>query len=190
MDDIIIISPDDETYPKERLAHWFPTLPALHALGNLDLLRLPLTALFCSRKCPGDAILKAYDLARDLREKETPVIGGFHTPVEKDMLEILLKGKGPIVICPARGLEGMRITPALRKGVDHGHILFLSISPPQEKRITQDLAEERNLLVAALAAKWEFVYTDPGGHLEKLKVQIAYKMEQNTYKDTMRVSCS
>jgi len=47
--------------------------------------------------------LKAYDLARELREKKTPVISGFHTPVEKDMLEILLKGKGPNVICPARG---------------------------------------------------------------------------------------
>ena len=102
MAEIVIISPEDEIYPKDRLATWFPNLPALHTLGNLDLLRLPLTALFCSRKCPGDAILKAYDLAQELREKEIPVIGGFHTPVEKDMLEILLRGKGPVVICPAR----------------------------------------------------------------------------------------
>ncbi|HEY9075032.1 MAG TPA: DNA-processing protein DprA [Anaerolineaceae bacterium] len=165
---IVVISPEDENYPKDRLAAWFPALPALHTLGNLDLLRLPLTALFCSRKCPGDAILKAYDLARELREKEIPVIGGFHTPVEKDMLEILLKGKGPIVICPARGLEGMRMPKVWREGVDQERIIFLSIAPPQEKRITLGLAHQRNLLVAGLARERVFVHAEPGGETEKV----------------------
>ena len=32
--------------------------------GNLSLLNQPLTALFCSNRCPGDLILKTYDLAR------------------------------------------------------------------------------------------------------------------------------
>lgn len=168
MDKIIVISPEDETYPKERLAHWFPTLPALHALGNLDLLRLPLTALFCSRKCPGDAILKAYDRARDLREKGTPVIGGFHTPVEKDMLEILLKGKGPIVICPARGLEGMRIPKAWSSAIEQGRLLLVSIFDQRISRVTKESAHQRNLLVFALASDWVFIHIQPGGETEKL----------------------
>jgi len=168
MAEIIIISPEDETYPKERLAHWFPTLPALHALGNLDLLRLPLTALFCSRKCPGDAILKSYDLARDLREKGTPMISGFHTPVEKDMLEILLKGKGPIVICPARGLEEMRITNLFRDRLSQGLLLYCSIANPNQNRITEETAWQRNLLVAALATDWKFIHIERGGRLEEL----------------------
>ena len=75
MAEIVIISPEDEIYPKDRLATWFPNLPALHMLGNLDLLRLPLTTLFCSRKCPGDAILKAFDLARERVQKTFTVIG-------------------------------------------------------------------------------------------------------------------
>ena len=169
MAEVVVISPEDEIYPKDRLAAWFPTLPALHTLGNMDLLGLPLTALFCSRKCPGDAILKAYDLARELREKETPVIGGFHTPVEKDMLEILLKGKGPVVICPARGLEGMRMSPALREGVDKGRILFISVSSPKEKRITEDLAIERNRVVASLASEHVFVFVEKGGQLSRFE---------------------
>ena len=40
----------------------------------------------------------ANDLARELRDQETPVISGFHTPGEKDILEISLKGNGPVVI--------------------------------------------------------------------------------------------
>jgi len=185
---ISILSPDNNLYPLDSFSVAFPNLPFLFSSGNIDLLQLPLTALFCSRKCPGDAILKAYDLARELREKETPVISGFHTPVEKDMLEILLKGKGPIVICPARGLGGMRIAPAVNEGVKQGRILFISIASQQEKRITQELAEERNFLVAALATKWEFVYTEPGGHLEKMKSQIASVVAQKTENKTARVS--
>lgn len=176
MDEIIIISPEDETYPKERLAHWFPTLPALHALGNLDLLRLPLTALFCSRKCPGDAILKSYDLARELREKETPVISGFHTPVEKDMLEILLKGKGPIVICPARGLEGMRMPKAWGQAVLQDRTLLISMFDQRISRVTKESAHQRNLLVTALANERVFIHVELDGETEKLMMKVDSQM--------------
>lgn len=172
MAEIFVISPEDEQYPKDLLATWFPVLPALHTLGNLDLLRLPLTALFCSRKCPGAAILKAYDLARELREKETPVISGFHTPVEKDMLEILLKGKGSIVVCPARGLEGMRLPKVWRQGILQGQLLLVSMFEQRFERVTKETAQQRNLLVAALASECMFIYIEPGGETEKLTVRL------------------
>jgi len=79
------------------------------AVGNQGILQPKKLALFCSRKCPGNLILKAYDLARSLREEGTTVISGFHTPVEKECLRILLRGAQPIIICPARSIEGMRI---------------------------------------------------------------------------------
>lgn len=156
------------SYPIGAFSTFLSSFPPLYALGNLDILQLSLMAFFCSRKCPGDAILKAYDLARELRDKEAPVISGFHTPVEKDMLDILIKGKGPIVICPARGLEGMRVPVKLRKRLEGGTLLFCSIADPKEKRITAEIADERNKLVAALAAKCKFIYVDQGGKLEVL----------------------
>ena len=76
--------------------------PAGTYKGNLDMLEERLTALFCSVRCPGDLILKTYDLARLLRDAGTPVIAGFQSPMEKDCLEILLRGRQPVVICPAR----------------------------------------------------------------------------------------
>lgn len=172
MAEIVIISPKDDIYPKDRLAAKFPTLPALHTIGNLDLLRLPLTALFCSRKCPGDAILKAYDLARELREKEVPVIGGFHTPVEKDMLEILLKGKGPVVTCPARGLEGMRMPKGWAQAVEQGRLLLVSMFDQRFERATKETAQGRNLLVAALSNDRVFIHVEPGGETEKLLMKV------------------
>ncbi len=104
---VVVLSPEDQYYPNDRLAAWFYALPTLHTLGNIELLRLPLIALSCSCKCLGDATLKAYEMARALRENGTTVIGGFHIPAEMNMLEIFLKGL--IVICPTRRVEGMRI---------------------------------------------------------------------------------
>ena len=47
-------------------------LPAVSSKGNLSLLDEPLTALFCSNRCPGDLILKTYDLARAMRDAASP----------------------------------------------------------------------------------------------------------------------
>lgn len=54
------IPDDDPRYPAclpRRLGADAPT--KLNALGNLDLLALPKTALFCSARSPGNVILRA-----------------------------------------------------------------------------------------------------------------------------------
>src|SRR2546426_11444127 len=59
--------------------------PQIWALGNLDILAIPLLGFFCATRCPGDVILRTYDLALALREASVPVIGGFHTPMERSV---------------------------------------------------------------------------------------------------------
>lgn len=81
----------------------------IFALGNLQILRNPLLALFCSSRCPGSVILKTYDLMCSLRNSGVTVISGFHSPIEKECLRLLLRGSQPIVICPARSIERMRV---------------------------------------------------------------------------------
>ena len=101
-----VFSSTDAAYPaslRERLGAQRPR--ALTVLGNLALLSQPKTGLFCSLRCPGNAILGAYDTARKLRDEGVTVISGFHSPVEKECLRILLRGKQPIIICLARSLE-------------------------------------------------------------------------------------
>jgi len=81
-----------------------PAIERLWAIGSLARLDRPLLALFCSMQCPGAAIVRSYDVARELRDCGVSVIGGFHPPVEKDCLNMLLRGTQPVVICPARGI--------------------------------------------------------------------------------------
>ena len=83
--------------------------PETAHLGSLRLLEEPLTALFCSNRCPGELILKTYDLARAMRDAGVPIIAGFQTPMERECLRLLLRGEQPVVVCPARGIDNMRV---------------------------------------------------------------------------------
>jgi predicted Rossmann fold nucleotide-binding protein DprA/Smf involved in DNA uptake len=104
----IALNATDARYPA-RLVKAFGSMPQLSAFGNLNLLALPKTALFCSARCPGQAILAAYDQAARWRDAGRCIISGFHSPVEKECLRILLRGSQPVIICPARSLEKMRL---------------------------------------------------------------------------------
>lgn len=84
------------------------------ARGNLAILANQMLALFCSVRCPGDLILKTYDLARSLRDAGVTVIGGFHSPMEKECLTLLLRGKQPVAVCLARALDSIRLPGAWR----------------------------------------------------------------------------
>jgi len=137
-------------------------------LGNQALLKQPLLALFCSIKCPGELILKLFDFAKELRDKGTGVISGFHAPMDKECFDILLRGKGPIVWCPARSIEKMRLKPEYKKAVEAGRLLILSPFAAKQSRISAERAETRNRLVAALAERVLVAYAAPGGKTEQL----------------------
>jgi predicted Rossmann fold nucleotide-binding protein DprA/Smf involved in DNA uptake len=147
--------------------------PQLSALGNLDQLALPKTALFCSARCPGQAILAAYDQAARWRDAGRCIIGGFHSPVEQECLRILLRGRQPVIICPARSLEKMRLPGDWQKPLADGRLLILSCFSGNEHRITSTLAARRNEFVAALADEVWFAHVAPGGQMQRLAQKIA-----------------
>ena len=143
----------------------------LWAIGDFDLLALSKIAFFCSTKCPGNEILKTLDQAQKWRDTGQCVISGFHSPIEKECLDILLRGNQPIIICPARNIENMRIPKIWQKGIEAKRLLLLSPFPESKKRVTAKLAETRNKMVAALADSIYFAHVSPGGKMEGLVKQ-------------------
>jgi predicted Rossmann fold nucleotide-binding protein DprA/Smf involved in DNA uptake len=135
----------------------------LWAIGSMDLLNVPKTALFCSETCSGDAILAAMDQAQKWRDQGRCIISGFHSPIEKECLQILLRGVQPIIICPSRSLEGIRIPKEWRECIQAERILLLSRFGSSHRRLTAELSEQRNRLVAALSDEVHFAHTTPGG---------------------------
>ena len=167
------ISRDNSRYPTrllQRLGADAP--PQLFVLGNLDLLALPKTALFCSARCPGYAILPGYDQAAQWRDANRCVISGFHSPIEKECLSILLRGSQPIIICPARSFP-KHVPPNWRNPLAERRLLILSFFAEDKNRVTSELAVRRNEFVAALADEVWFGHIAIGSKMENLSRKIA-----------------
>lgn len=146
----------------ERYLAWY-SAKNLRALGNHGVAGGKKLALFCSKKCPGALIIRTHDLAHTLRDAG---IGGFHSPVEKECLNVLLKGTQRLILCPARSLEGMRIPAAWRGPIQEDRLLLLSPFEKKHRRATAELAQKRNEFVAALADAVFVAYAAPGSSTE------------------------
>lgn len=161
------VKPEDSGYPTTALKT-LQHQPTIATIGNLDLLRCRPLALFCSVKCPGDVIVRTYDLIRSLRGAEVPMIGGFHSPMEKECLRLLLRGTQPIIVCPPRAIDRMRIPPEWKQPLDDNRLLVLSPFEPKSRRATAEKAHLRNLFVAALADQILVVHAGAGSKTESL----------------------
>ena len=137
-------------------------------IGDVKILSNPLLGLLCSIRCPGRVIVQTYDLAHALRDAGVPVIGGFHSPMEKECLDFLLRGKQPVVVCPARSITNMRMPSAWREACDEGRLLILSPFAPKHGRISALLAERRNRFVSLLADQFFIPYAASGSKTEQL----------------------
>ena len=168
-------------------------ISAVTVKGDLSILDTRLIGFFCSVRCPGDVILKSYDLARALREINVTIVGGFQSPMEKEFLDLLLRGSASVVVCPARGLgnirsswtccyearrpsssvrrvglANMRIPKSWKRPLDEGRLLLLSFFDDNIRRPTATIATRRNAYVAALADRLLVAYAEKGGKIEAL----------------------
>lgn len=146
---------------------------ALGSIGSVSLGNKRILGFLCSIKCPGDLILRTYDAIRSLRDDGAVIAGGFHSPMEKESLDLLLRGTQPVVICLARSVERMRVPAEWRGPVDEGRLLILSPFDSNVRRITKETAQRRNEFIATISDELFIPHATPGGEVEALcrKVQ-------------------
>ena len=144
-----------------------PTL-SFTVRGNARLLTNRLVGFFCSESSPGDAILSTYDLALALRDTNLTFISGFQSPMEKEFLTFLLRGRAPVIVCPARSITRMRLPAAWKAPLEDGRLLLLSCFADNIRRPTRRTATQRNALVADLATSLLVPHAEPGGKVERL----------------------
>ena len=140
----------------------------LALVGDPRLLERRLIGFFCSVRCPGDVILKTFDLARALRDADVTVVGGFQSPMEREFRELLLRGTARVVVCPARGLGRMRILKSWIPPLRDGRLMFQSFFDDHVRRPTAATATERNARVAALSDVILIAHAETGGKTEAL----------------------
>lgn len=110
--------------------------------------------------------LKAHNFAKEIRDGEIGVISGFHAPVEKEILEVLLKGTCPIVVVLGRRLEGARLPAAWKTEVEIGRMLVISPFKEYQKYVTKEISLKRNDLAARIAGRVLIVHASEEGSLE------------------------
>jgi predicted Rossmann fold nucleotide-binding protein DprA/Smf involved in DNA uptake len=142
-------------------------------IGNKDILNLEKTAFLCSRKVPAEIILKSYDWAKRQRENGNCIVCGNHSQIEKDVFEILLKGKQPLILVLARTMK-KRLEPKIKEAVKSNRLLIISPFNKETKRITRETAEIRNKYIMELSDKITVAYKTPNGQLDKLLKNVEY----------------
>ena len=170
--DVLTLTSSQAYWPRQLDKRLDTVAPSrLWAIGNLEILAEHKVGLFCSVRCPGDAILGAYDTARKLRDEGVTVVSGFHSPVEKECLRILLRGKQPIIICLARALGRLRLPTEWRQALASGRLLLVSRFE-KARRADKNTARRRNELVAALSDEVLIIHAEPGGRIEHITMLV------------------
>jgi predicted Rossmann fold nucleotide-binding protein DprA/Smf involved in DNA uptake len=153
----------DRDYPaqlKDRLGSEAPEV--LYARGDLSILQNGMVSLICSVQCPGSIVLKTFDFIRKLRDEGVVMIGGFHSPMEKDCLELLLRGPQPVVICMPKRLQNIHLGSA-RQAFSEDRLLVISRFGDDVRQASAKQAMERNDLVAALSQVVLVPHASPNG---------------------------
>jgi predicted Rossmann fold nucleotide-binding protein DprA/Smf involved in DNA uptake len=142
------------------------------ALGAISVAQCRKVALLCSERCPGNVILKAYDFARLVRGSEIVIVSGFQSPIEKDCLNILLRGSQRVIICLARKLSSSHLSREWQEAINTGRMLLLSPFSDRQKRVTVELATQRNRFAAEVSEEVLMLYAAPSSKTEALGLEL------------------
>jgi predicted Rossmann fold nucleotide-binding protein DprA/Smf involved in DNA uptake len=139
----------------------------LFCLGNKEILDHYKTAFLCSRKCPSTIFLKSLDWAREQKEEGNCIISGFHSTIERDVFDILIRGEQPIILVLARGMK-KRWNKAIKTALKQQRILILSPFDDSTQKITQKTSLLRNRVMVSIADEVLIAYAAEGGNIENI----------------------
>ena len=138
-------------------------------LGNKALLNCEKIGFLASRRVPPEAVMRCLDWATRMRDQGVCVMGGFQSPLERDVLTLLLQGKQPVIWVLARKLWTLRGVPkAYRAAIEEGRLLIVSPVSQSIRRVDAQSAAVRNRFVLEHSDRHVFGSLDPNGQLAKM----------------------
>ncbi len=147
---------------------------AFRTLGNADLLNLRKVAFLCSRNCPAGVVDRAREWASEQVERGVCVISGFHSGIEKEVLQQLLEGSQPVILVLARGMM-KKWQPEIAAALGGNRLLVITRYADSVTHASEESCFQRNRLMLDLADEVVIGYVAPGGHLERLCSELTAK---------------
>ena len=129
--------------------------PVLRGIGNPALWNGAKLGVLCSRGVPRPDKIPDAEI----------YFGGFHSPMEKEILMRLLEMRKPVIWCPAWGIKGAPRMVPVRDALQENRMLILEM-----ENVDGNLAaaEERNRFVVEMSDDLWVPYVSPGGMLSRL----------------------
>ncbi len=122
-------------------------------LGNEELLQRRLVGFLSASKPAPLSVLPTLDWATDIAQQtEVAVMSGFHSAMEREVLQFLLRGKCGIVCVLARGLY-KQVPKLYAEAYAAGRVLFVSHVPAAVTMASRRACQQRNAYIAATAAE-------------------------------------
>jgi len=150
--------------------------------GNQSIWELPKTAFLCSERYSAGSVLRSYDWAAEMNRTGRCVISGFQSKLERDVLEILLRGSQPIIMALADG-NLTRVEETLVPYIDEGRLLIMTIFNKAFRGISKSNAMQRNQYCIDVAEEVVFAHIHEGGMLSRLNTSRKIVLVLDALKD-------
>ena len=125
-------------------------------LGNKDILSSLKIGYFASSKIASLSVLPTLDWATEIAKRDdVAIISGFHSKLEREVLNYLLKGKCGIICVLARGIY-KQVPAKYKEAFDNNRILFLSLESNDTLYYGREQAAKRNEFIASTADELVF----------------------------------
>lgn len=137
-------------------------------LGNIELLKMTKVGFLASRHTAPASVLPTLDWAAEIRRRENvAVISGFQSPLERQVLDILLQGRCGIIYVQNRSVY-KTIPDRFANVITQNRLLFASLTPQYVVRPSQRQALQRNRFIVENADELIFASVSPTSSLNAL----------------------
>lgn len=123
----------------------------MEIFGNKELLKQKKVGFLASRKISSLSILPTLDWATEVSKREdNAIVSGFHSKMERNVLEILLKGQCGIIIVLARGMY-RKLPKQYEEALSQNRLLIITNEKDNMKRVSEQTAHKRNEYVKSIS---------------------------------------
>ncbi len=128
----------------------------METLGNISHLERWKIGYFASGTIASLSVLPTLDWAMEVAKRDDiAVVSGFHSKMEREVLDYLLHGKCGIICVLARSIY-KKIPGMYREAYNDGRVLFISPRKTSSSMTSRHLCQQRNEYVASISDELVF----------------------------------
>ncbi|MDE7462856.1 MAG: hypothetical protein K2M88_06820 [Muribaculaceae bacterium] len=143
----------------------------MKTLGNISLLGSRKIGYFASSKIASLSVLPTLDWAMEVAKRDdVAIVSGFHSKMEREVLDILLRGRCGIICVLARPIYKV-IPDKYRDAFAQDRVLFISHNTAKSTMTSRNLCHQRNEYIASISDELVFSSLSPESSLYSISLR-------------------